>query len=48
VEPVKESQTAIFHPSFTRGRNDTQKGSFSDRFGYGANNQRRRTTDMGK
>ena len=23
VEPAKESQTAIFHPSFTRGRNDT-------------------------
>jgi hypothetical protein len=47
VDPAKESQAAIFHPSFNRGRNDTEKGSFSERFISIGNNQRRRTTAIG-
>ena len=47
VEQAKESQPAIFQPNFTRGRNDTEKDSFSERFISIGNNQRRRTTAIG-
>ncbi len=48
VDPVKESKPSNLHLSFALGGNDTQKSSFSDRFVSEANNQRRRTTHMGK
>ena len=48
VDPVKESKPSDLQLSFALGRNDTQKSSFSDRFVSEANNQRRKTTHMGK